>query len=77
MSAAALDTLDRAELVRAVLDIRDRCDRMLDVLIPDGGAQDCPHLDVEDLSTMDDDGEQYRCRRCGQTSRTPFHPSSE
>lgn len=73
---AGLTRLDHAQLVRAVLDMRDRCDELLGVLLPTAAADaadgECPHLpaDVVDDSTMDE--ELYRCRRCGATSDVPF-----
>ena len=79
MSQATLDKLDHAALVREVVEIRDRCDRMLDILLPDGVAGGCPHPPalVEHECTMDDSPESFRCTRCGTTSPIPFHITPE
>lgn len=76
--SAPLDRIDRAVLVQQVMEIRERCDRLLDVLLPDGDLT-CPHPPdaVRNESTMDDDGEQYRCTLCGATQSTPFHHTSK
>lgn len=75
--SASLDRLDRAALVRDVMEIRERCDRLLDVLLPGDDALACPHPPdkIVDESTMDDDGQLHRCTLCGATSHTPFHHS--
>lgn len=75
--SAALDRLDRAALVRDVMEIRERCDRLLDVLLPGDDTLVCPHPadKIVDDSTMDDHGELYRCTLCHATSHTPFHHS--
>ncbi|MBA3853334.1 MAG: hypothetical protein C0503_02905 [Gemmatimonas sp.] len=72
--SAPLDRLDRAVLVQQVMEIRDRCDRLLDVLLPEGSVG-CPHPPhaIKDDSTMDDEGQLYRCTLCGATQSTPFH----
>lgn len=69
-----LSTLDQAELVRELMNTRDRIDAALEILCGDQEASTCQHPAdaVEDVSTMDDDGEQYRCKRCGAGSPTPF-----
>jgi hypothetical protein len=80
----AITRLDHAQLVRAVLEIRDRCDELLAVLLPDGDEAagsgglapgGCPHPPalVEDLSAMGDDEALYRCGRCGAEQPVPFH----
>lgn len=73
--SAPLDKLDRANLVRHVMEIRDRCDLLLDVLVPDGEDLVCPHPPdkVVNESTMEDDGEKYHCLLCNTISHTPFH----
>lgn len=73
--SAPLDKLDRAALVRDVMEIRERCDKLLDVLLPDGETLVCPHPPDRILndSTMDDDGERYVCTLCNTTQSTPFH----
>ena len=75
--AADITKLDYADVIRAVLDMRDKCDVIINILIPDGedAPPKCPHpiASIEDLSTMADDGELYRCRVCGREQQTPFH----
>lgn len=64
--------LDRAEMIKEAMLMRDAADRLLDLLLPDGAEAGCSHPDdqIEDLSTLDDDGDLYRCRRCGAESAT-------
>ena len=66
--------LDRAEVIQQVMEIRNRCDAMLDLLLPGDLEDGCPHPaeSIRDLSTMDDDGELYECTKCGEQSKTPF-----
>ena len=66
--------LDRAEAIQKVLEIRNACDVLLEVLLPDDVEDGCPHPPekVVDESTLDDDGEQYRCTACNTVSKTPF-----
>lgn len=74
--ATDITKLDYADVIREVLEIRDRCDKVLAILIPDGDESPrCPHppASIENLSTMDDDGERYRCRVCGREQFMPFH----
>jgi hypothetical protein len=76
----ALDKLAQAELIKEVITIRDRCDAILDLLIPDDGSQgepECPHPpdQIEDIGTMGED--EYVCRRCGKTQHVPFHSIEE
>lgn len=80
MTPPTLDRLDHAALVREVVEIRDRCDRMLDILLPDGVAAECPHPPdhvVSDATMDDDNPEAFRCTRCGATSPIPFHTTTE
>lgn len=67
-----LSVLDRADMVRALTDIRDKADALLTVLLPENGETECAHSPehIENLSTMGE--ELYRCRRCGAQSQTPF-----
>lgn len=75
----SVDKLDRAAMVREVMEIRDRCDRLLDILLPDGSELACPHPPsaVESEVTMDDEPDTYRCTLCGATQSTPFHHISK
>lgn len=76
--SATLDRIDRAVLVQQVMEIRERCDRLLDVLLPDE-ALGCPHPpeSIRNDSTMEDGGEQYTCTLCGTSQSTPFHHISK
>lgn len=69
---SALNRDDRAALVSAVQAIRERCEELLEILLPDAEGGECRHPadQVEDLSTMGE--ELYRCRGCGAESETPF-----
>lgn len=76
-----LSALDQAELIRDLLNMRDRIDAALEIMCGDEDPAQvvCHHPadQIEDLSTMDDEGELYRCKRCGFESPTPFistHP---
>ncbi len=66
------DKLDRAEMVQQVMAIRNACDAMLDILMPDEPVE-CVHpsAEVADLSSMGDP--EFRCNRCGKVQTTPFH----
>lgn len=75
-----LSALEQAEFIREMVNTRDRIDALLDILCGDDSAPvECAHPAdaIEDLSTMDDAGERYRCTKCGAESSTPFisnHP---
>lgn len=74
--ATDITTLDYADVIARVVRIRDECDEILQILIPQGSEPAaCRHPPeaIEDLSTMDEDGECYRCRKCGATQQFPFH----
>lgn len=66
------DKLDRAEMIQQVMSIRNACDAMLDILVPDA-AVECVHPpeQIVDLSTMGDP--EFECKRCGKKQDTPFH----
>lgn len=66
--------IDRAEAIQKVMEMRNACDALLDILLPGEVADGCAHPAdaIEDLSTMEDDGTRYRCSKCGAESTTPF-----
>ena len=66
--------IDRAEAIQLVMELRNKADALLDVLMPEELEDGCPHpaTSIEDRSTMDDDGELYVCTKCGAESATPF-----
>jgi hypothetical protein len=66
--------IDRAEAIQIAMNIRNQVDALIDVLMPEDLEDGCPHPaeSIEDLSTMDDGGERYRCTKCGAESATPF-----
>jgi hypothetical protein len=69
-------TLDRADLVAHLVEMRNRIDAALTILVGnDEQAPACSHPpeSIVDASTMDDDGDQYRCTRCGLTKSEPFY----
>lgn len=72
-SPSKLTVLDRADIVRAVIEMRDQCERILDVLLPDGEAPRCKHplAMIEEIGDMGDDP-TYRCTACNQEQATPF-----
>lgn len=69
-----MNKIERAELIQHAIEIRNHADALLDLLIPDGADDGCPHpaASIEDVSTLDDNGERYRCTKCGAESTTPF-----
>ena len=67
--------LNRAELVKELVQMRDRIDAALDLLVPDDeedGPCEHPASAIEDISEALDD-ERYRCKRCGEVRTTPFN----
>jgi hypothetical protein len=66
--------IDRAEAIQLAMDIRNKVDALLDVLLPEDLEDGCPHPAeaIQDRSTMDDDGQLYHCTKCGAESATPF-----
>jgi hypothetical protein len=69
-----MKTIDRAEAIQKVMEIRNAADALLDILLPEELPDGCPHPaeSVEDRSTMDEDGALYHCLKCGAESKTPF-----
>lgn len=69
--------LDLADIIAAIVKIRNECDRLLNILITDDGSQveTCPHPmeQIDHEETMDDEIHPYRCRACGASQFTPFH----
>lgn len=74
MNLSDLNILDRADLVRSVIDMRDRCEIILGILMPDGEEPRCKHPadKLEERGDMGDDIE-YHCKACNTTQDTPFH----
>jgi hypothetical protein len=68
--------LNRAELIRELLQTRDRIDAVLDLLVPDDEEDEsCSHpaSAIEDISeSFDEVDQRYRCKDCGQVRTTPF-----
>lgn len=66
--------LDRAECIQLVMNMRNTLEQLLDVLMPEELEDGCPHPAdaIVDESTLDDEGQTYRCTKCGATSKTPF-----
>lgn len=63
-----------ADVIARVLKMRDECDAMLELLVPDGDeAPSCPHPadKIEVLGDMGDP-ETYHCTLCGAHQPTPF-----
>lgn len=70
-----MTSLDKAQLVRLFVELREKCDEALAVLCPsDEPDTECLHDKVEDVSEMGT--ELYRCLRCGTERTTPF-PNGE
>lgn len=69
-----MKTIDRAEAIQKAMEIRNACDALLDILLPEPLEDGCPHPaeSIEDRSTMDEDGQLYHCTKCGADSKTPF-----
>ncbi len=76
--APNLTLLDRGDMARSVMNMRDECDKMLALLLPDeeavADAQRCKHPPdkLEEEGDMGDDI-TYRCTACNTTQDTPFH----
>lgn len=70
-----MNQIERAEAIQKVMEMRNTCDALLDILLPEGEVvPGCPHPAeaIEDCSTMDDEDQRYRCTKCGAESATPF-----
>jgi hypothetical protein len=69
-----MERVDRAEIIRKVMEINECVHALLDLVLPEGLPTECPHPSdkIVDDSTMDDAGQLYRCTACGATSPTPF-----
>lgn len=74
-----MDRVDRAEIIRKIMEINDCVHALLDLVLPEGLPAECPHPPekIVDESTMDDQGQLYRCTACGATSQVPFPTSSK
>jgi hypothetical protein len=70
---------ERAVLISRCVKLAEDVQQMLDVLLPEDAEPVCPHPadKVVDDSSMDDDGELYRCTLCGAESKTHFHSSGD
>lgn len=65
--------LNRAELVKELVRMRDTIDAALDLLVPDEEGESCEHpaSAIEDISESFDE-ERYRCKSCGEIRSAPF-----
>jgi hypothetical protein len=68
--------LNRAELIKELVAIRDRIDAALDILMPDDDEDgDCEHPAAEIEEKCEAMGEEttYTCKRCGEVRTVPFN----
>lgn len=76
---ARLDRLERAEILRRLMEIHEAVQRIMDVVMPEDAPMACPHPAdrIVDESTMDDDGQSFRCLNCNAVSKIPFPTLTE